>query len=95
MTLDIRRQAVGRFVTAGAVLLQRLHHDPVEIAAHERDEFRGLGLAVLGRCRSGPPSSIVLRRVEGRAGSFSRIVRRIASRPDLQQSLRVERRACP
>ena len=30
-----RRRSSGRFVAAGAVLLERLHHDPVEVAAHE------------------------------------------------------------
>jgi len=32
-TIDVPRQAVGRLVAAGPVLLQRLHHDPVELAA--------------------------------------------------------------
>ena len=39
MPLNVHRKTVGRFVTAVAVLLQGLHHDPVQIAAHERGEF--------------------------------------------------------
>ena len=36
---EIQRQAVGRLVAPGAVFLQALHHDPVEIAANRADEF--------------------------------------------------------
>ena len=32
MPLEIQGQPVGRFVTARAVFLQTLHHDPIEIA---------------------------------------------------------------
>jgi hypothetical protein len=33
--LEVEREAVGGFVAAGAILLQALHHDPVEVAAQE------------------------------------------------------------
>ena len=92
MALNVRGQAVGRFVTAGAVFFQRLHHDPVQVAAHQMNQFGRLGLPVLGRLPSGPLASIVLKRVEGRGGSFSRIVRRISSRPACSKLLGVERR---
>ena len=46
IALDVRGQAVGRFVAARAVLLQRLHHDPVEVAAEQRRQ------AGSGRCRA-------------------------------------------
>ena len=92
MPLDVHRQAVGRFVTARAVFLQALHHDPVEVAAQQAE--RAWALRVPRRLAvvvSSSPCS-VLSRVEGRAGSFSRIVRRISSRPACEQFLRVERR---
>ena len=37
MPLDVHRQSVGRLVTPRAIFLQALHHDPVEIAAQQRD----------------------------------------------------------
>ena len=77
------RQAVRRFVAAGAILLERLHHDPVEIAARAGwSSFAGVGSAE--RCATVVRSSaaIVLdRRVEGFGGSTSRMMRRISSRP--------------
>jgi hypothetical protein len=41
-------QRVRRVVTPPSILLQRLHHDPVEIPPHEADECRGLDVAVAG-----------------------------------------------
>ena len=35
VALQVHRQPVGRLVPPIAVLLQRLHHDPVELAAHD------------------------------------------------------------
>ena len=43
---DVLREAVGGFVAAAAVLLQRLHHDPVEIASDDSSEH--------ARCRVAP-----------------------------------------
>ena len=40
------RQPVRRLVAARAVLLQRLHHDPVQLPAHELPEPPRVGLAV-------------------------------------------------
>ena len=92
MPLDVHGQAVGRLVAARAVLLQALHHDPIEVAA-QAGESASSGSAC--RCCAmvvSSASSIVLKRVEGRSGSFSRIVRRISSRPACKQFLRVEGR---
>ena len=50
VALHVRRQAVGRLVAAVAVLLQRLHHDPVQLAAHQPAQLRRLRAAV-GRDR--------------------------------------------
>ena len=93
MPLEVRRQAVGRFVTARAVLLQALHHDPVQVApelvhaASSASAERRLAVVVSSSPRS------VASRVLGRTGSFSRIVRRISSMPERHQFLRIERRA--
>ena len=48
MPPEVVREAVGGFVTAGPVLLQRLHHDPVEVAANGTIQLGGLRTA-LGR----------------------------------------------
>jgi hypothetical protein len=40
MPLEIERQAVGSIVTTGAVLLQALHHDPVEVALELVQQLR-------------------------------------------------------
>ncbi len=39
MAADVRRQTIGGFVTARAVFLQALHHDPVQVATQSVDEF--------------------------------------------------------
>ena len=46
MTPDVQCQAVGRFVTPPPVLLQRLHHNPVQVAAHQMHELRRIGPAM-------------------------------------------------
>jgi len=51
MALDIHRQAIGRFVTARAILLQTRHHDPIQITAHQSGELRRLGPMTLGHRR--------------------------------------------
>ncbi|MEX2114327.1 MAG: hypothetical protein WD845_14130 [Pirellulales bacterium] len=38
--LDVACQVAGRRVAPRAVLLQRFHHDPIEIAAHRAPELR-------------------------------------------------------
>ena len=40
-------QTVGGLVPAGAVLLQTLHHDPVQISAHHMNQLRRLGMTSL------------------------------------------------
>src|SRR6185436_7420401 len=42
-TFDVFGEPVCGFVTTGAVFLQALHHNPVEIAAQGMDEAEGLG----------------------------------------------------
>ena len=39
VALHVAGEAVGRLVAAVAVLLQRLHHDPVQLAAHQPAEL--------------------------------------------------------
>ena len=41
----------GRLVAAVAVLLQRLHHDPVQLALHQLGELRRLGAPIGGQGR--------------------------------------------
>ena len=48
VALDVRCDAVSRVITPGAVLLQALHHDPIEVAAHGVDEFLGRGKTAWG-----------------------------------------------
>jgi hypothetical protein len=45
MPLDIGRQTIGRFVTARPILLQTLHHGPVQVATQKADEFLNLAVA--------------------------------------------------
>ena len=54
MPLNIRREAVGRLVAARAVFFQRFHDDPVQVAAHQMNQFRRLRLAPLRRHRQFP-----------------------------------------
>jgi hypothetical protein len=42
VSLDVTREAVGRFVPPGAIFLQALHHDPVHIAAQQVNELLDL-----------------------------------------------------
>ena len=52
MPFDVPDQAVGRLVTARPVLLQALHHDPVQVPTNQVDELGRLGLAMLGGGRA-------------------------------------------
>ena len=45
VALDVAGEAAGRLVPPRPVLLQRLHHDPVQLAAHQLRQPRRLGLA--------------------------------------------------
>ena len=72
-TFYIGRQSVGRFVTAGAVLFQGLHHDPVQIALDQSERsFCGF----VWRCDEivVAVSPRLLRRVLGLGGSSSRMI---------------------
>ena len=90
--LDVERQPVGRFVTAGAVLLEALHHDPVEIAAQFADELGCLqsallrgGAQLLAGEGAHPGGGL------GRLGFPDRAAHFIEA--DLEQFLRIEGRA--
>src|SRR5262245_54108797 len=48
VTLNVRRQSVRRLVTARAVFLQRFHHDPIQVAAQQVNQFWRVGVAMLG-----------------------------------------------
>jgi hypothetical protein len=61
--LDVGGELAGRLVAPRAVLLHRLHHDPVEVAAHEAAERPGLGLLLSGGVRA-----FLQERVETRGG---------------------------
>ena len=79
----VGREVAGRLVPPRAVLLQRLHHDPVELAAHELAQPRGLGPGDWPR-RSSSVAPSVLSRVLGLGGSSSRMIRRISSKAALR-----------
>src|SRR5205085_1882709 len=49
--LHVRGQRAGRFVAAVAVLLQALHHDPIQLAAEELTQAMWIALAVCGERR--------------------------------------------
>ena len=63
IALHIHRQAVGGFVTPRAVFLQRLHHNPVQVALQQRNQFRRLGVTMRAGRRQFRP---VQRRQHGR-----------------------------
>ncbi len=48
MPFEVGRQLVGRAVAPGAVFLERLHHDPVEVAAKLAHQRRRLGAPAPG-----------------------------------------------
>src|SRR5258708_7670046 len=48
ITLNIRRKSSGGVITAGPVLLEALHCNPVEIPLHQVDKPGGLDPALLG-----------------------------------------------
>ena len=93
MPLEVRGQAVGRFVTARAVFLQTLHHDPVQIAPELVHQF--------GRCPSERRLAVVVssspcsvaNRVLGpyRLLFADRLAHRVNARD--HQLLRIKRRA--
>ena len=72
-------EVVGRLVPPPPVLLQRLHHDPVQLAAHRPVELPRVGAAAAPR-RSCSVAPSVLSRVLGLGGSSSRMIRRISSK---------------
>ncbi|MHC4590422.1 MAG: hypothetical protein ACYTAQ_14110, partial [Planctomycetota bacterium] len=61
--LDVGGELARRLVAPGAVLLHRLHHDPVQVAPHEPAEGPGLGLLVLSGV-----GALADQRVEARGG---------------------------
>ena len=67
--LYVRRQAVGGFVAAGAVFLQALHCDPIQVAAHNIHEFGSLQAAAQRRTAARPPKSAVHHQGVGVAGT--------------------------
>jgi len=42
--LDVQRQPVGRLVAPCPILLQGLHHDPIQIALRQMNELGRLGV---------------------------------------------------
>ena len=80
----VGREVVGRLVAPAAVLLQGLHHDPVELAADRPVQRRGRRRGWPRRSCSVSPS--VLSRVLGLGGSSSRMIRRISSKRRLARA---------
>ena len=88
MAAQILGEVVRRLVAAGAVLLQGLHHDPVELAAEQRRAVAALASAALAAMRRERPAPAACRaRCSGRGGSSSRIIRRISSSARASQLL--------
>jgi hypothetical protein len=50
---QVGREAAGRLVAARAVLLQALHHDPVEVAAQQQAQPLRIGAPLLRHARTG------------------------------------------
>ena len=48
IALHVAGHATGGVVAPGSIFFHRLHHDPVQLAAHEPAELFGLGLAMGG-----------------------------------------------
>ena len=61
MTLDVLSQVVGGFVATGAIFLEGLHHDPVEVAPNPGDEFLDLPEARGGNAAQAQPPAWVFR----------------------------------
>ena len=87
MPADVLGQAAGGLVPPGAVLLQGLHHDPIQVAPDllvggpgTPGQCQVSRMAVGTECRSGDRRSrVAVRiRVEGLTGSCSRITRCIS-----------------
>lgn len=74
--LVLRAKAAGRFVPSGAVLLQGLHHDSIELPANLPSQ--GDELSLPARRQEGNVA-VELSRVLGRGGSSSRMMRLISS----------------
>ena len=90
VALHVAGQPAGRVVAAGAVLLQGLHHDPVEFAPQQLGELAG---SVAPRAAMLAFVSELLSRVLGRGGSSSRTRRRISSRAARFNRSLLDRRA--
>ncbi|SPE54999.1 hypothetical protein SBV1_2010032 [Verrucomicrobia bacterium] len=68
VTQDIHRQPVGGLVTAVAVLFQRFHHDPIQIAPQQLGQAGGVGL---------PAVRYVREALDGKGRQASRGPRRV------------------
>ena len=79
VTLDVGGQGAGRLIAPVAVLLQGLHHDPVQVAAQQPAELAGLRAGDAREIVDSRLAWSVLTRVLGRGGSSSRMMRRISS----------------
>ena len=51
--MDVGRETVGRLVPACPVLLQTLHHDPVEIPLQQRTQLLEIHTALLSGAGAG------------------------------------------
>ena len=78
VAIDVPRQLVGRLVAAVAILVQRLHHDPVQLATQESAEPLRIALP-LGRDSRPLPGPACSDGCSGWADSSSRMIRRISS----------------
>ena len=76
-TAECPCEAVGRLVASVAILLKRLHHDPIQLAAHQSPSC----FASVPRLAANVGSLGRVQPVLGFVGSCSRITRSISSMP--------------
>ena len=90
-TRDVRREIVGRGVAAGAIFFQRLHHDPVEVAAQRVDQLRRIGAMT---ARGGGEFHVHHRREFRRGAHRLLLANRPAAliQPETEQRLGIKRR---
>ncbi len=72
-------EGVGRLVAAAAVLVDGLHHDPVQVRLDEAADLRRVNVARLRQLRAFLVRRWCSSRDEGFTGSTSRMMRRISS----------------
>ena len=90
--LEVHRQPVGRVVASRPVFFQALHHDPIEVALEQMDQFRRVGRTAPGGRRQF--FTLQCRQTRARSHRLP-LADRLAHPVDAggHQLLRIERRA--